>query len=178
MLVFIICISIGFQLLLSAIAKFRNFSTFLSIFQSYKFPAIFKNTFFARILILAEALLGVSLLSLNEKIIWFGICGTIFFIFIANVLISIRLVKGEKKFRCGCGETLNEEHNALWLLIRNFALILILFFCLSETISNSFQVSQPTLFIFLTGLGLLSVIKLASAVFKAIFAIKQWKAAG
>ncbi len=178
MLILIICISIGFQLLLSALAKFRNFSTFLPIFHSYQFPAIFKNYFFARLLILTEALLGVSLLSLNEKIMWFGICGTIFFIFIANFLISIRLLKGEKKFRCGCGESLNEEHNALWLLIHNFALILILFFCLSETISNTLQVSQYTLFIFLTALGLLSVVKLASAVFKAIFAIEQWKAAG
>jgi Methylamine utilisation protein MauE len=178
MLIFIIYICIGSQLLLSALAKLRHFHTFVSIFKTYSFPIIFKNNLTAGLVIIFEILLGISLLSLNVSILRFGVLGLIFFIISANILILIRLLKGEKKIRCGCGEFLDEEHNVFWLLIRNFALIIILLFCLSEPSLGNRLISQKSLFVYLAGIGLLSVIKLAGAVFKAIFAIKQWKLVG
>jgi hypothetical protein len=178
MTVLLICVSIGSQLLLSALTKLQDFSTFLNIFNSYPIPGFIKSKHYAYLVIFTEILFGLTLLSLNEKIIWFGLLGTAVFILFANILIALRLKKGEKKFRCGCGESLNEEQNAVWLLASNFALIVLALFGLSETVVTVSLFSKEALYIFLAGWGALAAVKLIQASFKVIFYIRQWKAFG
>jgi hypothetical protein len=178
MLVIFLYIAIGSQLLLSAVTKLRDFSTFLSILKTYSIPNFLKNNFFAGLIVLTETSFGIFLLSLNAEIIWIGALGTTFFLILANLLVVLRLKKGEKKIRCGCGESLDEEQNAIWLLVRNTGLIFILVFGLKEALPTVSLLSIAALYIFLAGWGLLSAAKLSAAFFRTILNIRQWKAAG
>lgn len=174
----ILCIAIGTYLFLSAVEKSRNFSTFAEIFKSYRIPLLAKSRKVVIGIVLIEFVLALSLLSFNDKMVWVGLCGTLIFISLATIGIAARLLKGEKRFRCGCGKDLAEESSAVWLMLRNLILLAVLSFCLSCATAASLQWSDETLFIYLSGLGCLSIVQLGDAALKAINHIKKWKALG
>lgn len=92
-----VSILIGTQFLISGWVKFRGLNTFIDILEKYPLPQIFKNQTFAWLIIIFEILLGVSFLSLQAEMIWFGCLGATFFIICASLLAFIRWLKGEKK---------------------------------------------------------------------------------
>lgn len=178
MTVLMLGVSIGVQLLLSAVTKLRDFSTFFTIFNTYNFPNMFKKRFFAFAVVTAEAFLGIALLSLHGKAVRYGLVGTALFLFLAGVLIGFRLQKGERKFRCGCGQSLDEEQNAMWLLIRNFFLLGVVLLGLGEAPATVSLLTVEALYIFMAGIGLLVTAKLIHAGFTVIYSIRQWTASG
>ncbi len=176
--VLVVSIIIGTQFLLSAWAKVRDLPTFLAILANYPLIASLPKKTFAFLIIIFEICLGFSLISFQGELIRLAFFGAIIFIICANILAFIRLIKGEKKFRCGCGESLNEEQSSFWLLFKNFVWLFVLLFCVNQNIPTVFMLSKASLNIFLIGFGFLAIIKLLLAFYRAIANIKQWKAAG
>lgn len=174
MLIFLLCIAVGTQFILSALTKIRNYSTFLTIFKAYPVLNNLKIDSLAYLVIVSELILGTLLLSLNKDFIRFGLLGSCLFISLANFLVVLRLNKGERRFKCGCGEALDEEQNAVWILTRNFALLLLLGFGFIAHISDVSIFPKDALHLYLSGWGLLAGAKLVTAIFQSIFYIKQW----
>jgi hypothetical protein len=176
--VLVLSVIIGTQFSLSALAKISDLSAFVTILGNYPLIRYLNYKTLAVIIIVFEIWLGFSLLSLQGEIIRFALIGAIIFIFLASLLSFIRLIKGEKKFRCGCGGSLDEEQSGVWLLIRNFFWLVVLLFCLKQNIPSVFLISKEALNLFLNGFGLLAIIKLFFIILRATLYIKQWKAVG
>lgn len=180
MLALILYIAVGSQLVLSALNKFRDFSAFRSILQSYPLPEIFQRGFFAFLIAGAELLLGFSLLSLNEKIVRPGALATIVFLALAGTLIALRWRRGEKVIRCGCGN-LNEERPAARILAGNAALVFLLLFAFTRLPPPPPEVSlfsADAVCLWLAGGGTLVSVKLSAAMLRTLEHLRQWRAAG
>lgn len=178
MVIKIICIFIGTQFILSALGKTKDLKTFKSILNSYKVPKLISSKKAIQAIIAFEFVLGLFFLSLFQTLSLIAVVGAILFILMTVVLILNRWMNGEKKFRCGCGDNLEQESNALFLIFRNLIYLGLLIGVLANLhLINNF-LTKDLLFIYLTGFGLVAVLRICKAIYNALNYIKEWKMVG
>lgn len=171
MLFYVISFSIGLFLLHSAWVKFRSLNDFAEILRDYSFKI---NPIF---IIIFEAILGVLLISFYSAFVVFGLLGTIIFIGLATSIFLLRIIRGEKKFRCGCGRDLSQTHDARWLIVRNLIILSCLIWALSGFKSQTF-VALEVFLLYLVSSAVVLSLNFIGAFWRAGRAIREWKAFG
>src|SRR5262249_19472807 len=159
----------------SAWSKFRDPATFVMIMESYRLPRGMRIS--ARGIPWLEALLGLALLSPNVRWTVTALGGALVFILVASGAVAIRLLRGEKRFRCGCGGDLTEEHNGVGIIVRNILLILLVILGLVGA-SSHWLPATPVLPIYLIGMSLALCWQLGEALLRAWRFTYEWKASG
>ncbi len=168
---------VGALLLSAAWAKVRDPGTFLEIVRTYPLPNWLPRTTLAWSLPWLEGVLGLVLLLPVGWLTSVGLAGALTLVGLATAAVAMRWLRGEKRFRCGCGGDLSEDQSAIEVLLRNGALIALLAVALAGA-SETPGVLAPLLPVYLSAIGLLAGLKLASAALRAWRAIHVWKVSG
>ena len=174
MLTVLFCCVVGALLLFSAGAKLRDWVTFREIVRGYRLPGL---AALAVAVPLLEVVLGLALLSLEPRLTAWGLGGALAFLGRASAAVARRRLRGEKRFRCGCGGDLSEEHPALALLARNGLLIILLAVALVFGENASPRVGERFP-VYLTAGATAVGLKLLNALLRARRFRSEWKAFG
>ena len=107
----------------SAYAKFKNRETFGSVLHEYGMRSRRLRRATTFIVPATEGALCVLLLTLQHPWTDVGAWGALGFLIVVTAALAVRAVRGDKRFRCGCGGDLDQTHDAGALILRNAALI-------------------------------------------------------
>lgn len=168
---------LGLLLLLTAWSKYREPRKFLEIVQDYPWLRSTMPRRWVWMVPWLEALLGVALLSLNPWLTTAALVGVLLWILLASIAVAARLVRGERRFRCGCGGNLDEEHSAAGVLQRN-GLLSILVGGVLAIGHPGWPVDTAVLPVYLTAVGGVLGVGLAGAALRAWRNTGQWKVSG
>lgn len=171
----LLCCSVGLWLLAAAWAKVRRFDTFIQIVRTYPLPGWLRPSVGYAIPVV-EALLAFALLSPWPALAARGLVATLILLCPMSGAVALRLARGERRFRCGCGGDLTREHSAIFVLARNIlvgaavpAALLIL--------RPGFEASVQ-LPLYLAGAAVVLGLRLADAAVVGWRSALEWKAAG
>src|SRR5262245_56061435 len=167
---------VAWVLLGSAWAKIREPGVFRQILRQYGASARFARRG-TRAVPLAELAVAACLLSLQASWIRVALFGACAFFVAASGLVVFRAMRGDTRFRCGCGGDLSQPHHAGWMLARNAALfgMCVTAMLLGLEARYSLPDAVPA---YLMSATLLATIKLSHAARMAHGAINEWTAAG
>jgi Methylamine utilisation protein MauE len=172
----VICAFTGAFLLSSAWSKLRRPESFRAIAAQYPFPRVMGERRLVWMIPWIEFTLALAVLTTREPYTLWGVAGTCLFLITASAAVLGRVLRGERRFRCGCGGDLSQSHSAGWILLRNFTWLLLLSRLLVGTIPAAAGESVvPSCF---AGVGLLASLKLAEAAHSTWRAITEWKVSG
>jgi hypothetical protein len=164
-------------LLGSAWTKFRNRDTFHDIVRSYPFARLVNARLVVWLVPWMETALGLALFSLNRQLAEPALAGTLGFLALATAAVAGRWLRGEKRFRCGCGDDLRDEESVLGMLVRNGVLIAVAAGGLIGADKTSSQ-SVAVVPVVLSGVGLALGWKLIQAGQRAGRFAREWKGPG
>jgi len=173
----ILCSAVAISFLISVWAKIREMEAFRLICAGYPGISIIGVRAAASLILLAEAAIGVALLIPYRQSLSSGIAASLVWIAAASSVIALRRLRGERKFRCGCGSDLSKETSAEWLLVRNaivmaaLATVLVLGGVKSVT---AFEVISDLL----TALGVVLGIYLLAAAARTWRQVREWQVLG
>lgn len=168
---------VGVWFLASAWFKWRDPKTFAAILGTYPLLAPLRSALAVRVVPAVECAIGLALLSAQPRALLYGASVAWLFVASASAVVAIRLARGERRFRCGCGGNLGESHAAAAVLARNAVLAALLVGVMLhiESMSNRTEAVLPAL---LTGCGAVLGVRFAGAARFAWRATREWKASG
>jgi hypothetical protein len=171
------CGVLGALFVLSAWAKFRAPEEFRDIAAAYPLARWLPARVWASWVAPLEMALGTGLLSLQRGVVAPALIGSLVLLGVATWGVGWRLLRGERRFRCGCGSALDEESSAALVLLRNFVLCAV---ALLATIALGWeQGSAPSLLpVGLTSVGVLLGVALLRAAVKVWWWSRQWTVRG
>jgi hypothetical protein len=168
---------VGWWFLASAWVKWRDPKTFAAILGTYPLLAPLRSALVVRVVPAVEGAIGLALLSVHPLALLYGASVALLFVASVSAVVAIRLARGERRFRCGCGGNLGESHSAAAVLARN-AVIVTLLVCVIFHIESISDRTEPVLPAFLAGGGAMLGVRFAGAVRFAWRATREWKASG
>ena len=169
---------LGFTFLFSAWAKCKDLQLFQKILATYSNSNLFQSKIFSISIIVYEVLVAFLLLINQPLLTKIGLFLAIIFIICANLLLVIRLLRGDYKFRCGCGSSLEKEQNVIWSILKNFLVIILGIITLNYFTLNISIFSLEFNLIILLSLGLISIPQLLKAIWNNLIILRQWKVSG
>ena len=168
---------IGVLLLSAAWAKLQDPGTFLEILGTYPLLGGFSRTTLTWAIPGLEGVLGLALLLPFGWLTSAALVGALALVGLATFLVTVRWARGEKRFRCGCGGDLSEDQSAIGVVLRNGILIALLIVALTG-LADTPVVFAAFLPVYLSAVGLVFGLKLASAALRAWRSIHVWKVSG
>jgi hypothetical protein len=166
--------ALGMGLLAAAWAKVRDFDLFLELVRGYPLPGRLGPRAVAVGVPALEGVLGTALLSLHPLLSRVGAAGTLALLAAVSGAVGYRLLRGEKRFRCGCGGDLAADHSAAAVLLRNALLAA----AAGLAVAGPAAGPAGALPLWLTGAGLVLGAKGAAAALRARRFAREWTASG
>ena len=168
---------LGALLLSSSATKFQHPRQFQEITREYPWGRLWARVALA--VPVFEGLAALLLFSFQDPFCRIGKWATLGFLLAATAGLAARRIRGERRFRCGCGPDPSHVQSASVLLVRNAALTAITAAALISS-PTRLETRAPALqfYAVLAGCGLVLAARLVAAAWTARGAIEEWKASG
>lgn len=173
----VFCKSVGLGFLVSAWAKLRDIESFRAICAGYPGAARFGLRTTSSLILSGEFAIGAALLAPHDGSSRFALAAALLWTAATTAAVAGRRLRGERKFRCGCGTDLSEESSALWLLVRN---VLIAAGLLAAAAGGDLRATAPLDSIpqTMAAVGLLLGIQLLKTAISTLRRVREWRTAG